>query len=84
MVADGENNGGGKQVNMLCSQQFSNKADLTTYNTIIIPYCTQDVHIGSKTMTYNNNNNNNDGDGVMETIMVSQFIMLEPTMSCRY
>ena len=61
----------GAQTNMLCGMQLGSDrsendayVDFTEYNAIIIPYCTQDVHLGSKTMTYyeNNNYNNNDDD----------------------
>ena len=43
---------GGKAVNMLCSGSLGG-TDLTKYNTVIVPYCTQDVHIGDRAMTYN-------------------------------
>ena len=61
----------GAQTNMLCGMQLGSDrsesdayVDFTEYNAIIVPYCTQDVHLGSKTMTYyeNNNYNNNDDD----------------------
>ena len=34
--------------------------DFTKYNTIIVPYCTQDIHLGSNAMTYENYNNDDD------------------------
>jgi membrane associated rhomboid family serine protease len=43
---------GGTAANMLCSGTLGS-TDMTKYNTIIIPYCTQDVHIGDRTLTYN-------------------------------
>lgn len=55
----------GTETNMLCSSQLGDESDgssyvdFTQYNSIIIPYCTQDVHLGSKTMVYNDN----DDDG---------------------
>jgi hypothetical protein len=63
---NGNNNNGG--INMLCSGSLGNSTDgnvvdFTQYNTIIIPYCTQDTHLGSNTMIYNtNDDNDNDGD----------------------
>ncbi|KAL3924018.1 MAG: hypothetical protein SGILL_001306 [Bacillariaceae sp.] len=48
--------------NMLCASQIG-KTDFSTYNTIIIPYCTQDVHIGSNTMTYTDNSDDDGGNG---------------------
>eukprot|EP00536_Pseudo-nitzschia_multiseries_P009621 jgi/Psemu1/201170/e_gw1.273.37.1 len=52
-----------QKTNMLCSVQFGDKVNFRRYNTIIVPYCTQDVHLGSNTIVYdNNNNNNNDGN----------------------
>lgn len=50
----GANNGrnlGGGGVNMLCAQTVGG-VDFTGYNTIVVPYCTQDVHVGSNTITY--------------------------------
>ena len=68
----GTQNQNGMPINMLCGHPLGD-VDFTSYNTIIVPYCTQDVHIGSNTVVYNdndddgdnnNNNNNNDGTGV--------------------
>jgi membrane associated rhomboid family serine protease len=50
-----------KEANLLCSGSLGS-TDFSTYNTVIIPYCTQDVHIGSNTMTYTNNNNYNEAN----------------------
>ncbi len=73
------------ETNMLCGtklggsqKKYAEEAsvDFTEYNAIVIPYCTQDVHLGSNTMVYYendgddnynnnynyNNNNNDDGD----------------------
>ena len=44
---------GDKAINMLCAQSIG-ATDFTSYNTVIIPYCTQDVHIGSNIMDYSN------------------------------
>jgi hypothetical protein len=57
---------GGTAANMLCAatsgyagnsgegdgQQRQQSSMFAKYNTIIVPYCTQDVHVGAKTMTY--------------------------------
>jgi hypothetical protein len=56
----------GQAANMLCATRLG-KTDFSTYNTVIIPYCTQDVHIGSKTMTYSDNNND-DGNANQMTV----------------
>ena len=53
----------GYPISMLCGQKLADKTDLTRYNTIIVPYCTQDVHIGSSNIQYSNNNNNNNNEG---------------------
>ena len=44
----------GKPINMLCAEESLGdaKTDLTQYNTIIIPYCTQDVHVGNSIQEY--------------------------------
>ncbi|KAG7349753.1 pectin acetylesterase [Nitzschia inconspicua] len=52
-----------KEVNILCSGSLG-ETDFSTYNTVIIPYCTQDVHVGSNTVTYTDNNNNANDDDV--------------------
>ena len=39
-------------INMLCSEKIGD-VDFREYSTIVIPYCTQDVHIGSSNVTYN-------------------------------
>jgi len=38
-------------INMLCADTIGD-TDFSSYNTIIIPYCTQDVHIGDSVMNY--------------------------------
>lgn len=57
---------GGKEANMLCAatsgydgsggegdgQQQKQTSMFASYNMIIVPYCTQDVHVGANTMTY--------------------------------
>ncbi|CAJ1966600.1 unnamed protein product [Cylindrotheca closterium] len=43
---------GDKQFNMLCAQSNVGGVDFTEYNTVIVPYCTQDVHVGSQSVTY--------------------------------
>lgn len=40
-------------VAMLCSQSIG-KLDFREYHTVVVPYCTQDVHSGSHTITYEN------------------------------
>ena len=50
-----QNDGGNKKINMLCAQSIG-ATDFTSYNTVIIPYCTQDVHIGSNIMQYSSDN----------------------------
>ena len=42
-----------KPINMLCAQTIG-ETDFTNYNTVVIPYCTQDVHVGSNIMDYSN------------------------------
>lgn len=39
-------------VNMLCAQTLGDDLDLRDYHTIIVPYCTQDVHMGDSEMIY--------------------------------
>jgi membrane associated rhomboid family serine protease len=51
-----------KSINLLCSSRLG-ATDFSTYNMVIVPYCTQDIHVGSKTMTYSNYNNNANDDG---------------------
>ncbi|CAB9512489.1 Pectinacetylesterase [Seminavis robusta] len=52
-------------LNMLCAQTMGGEygddpvVDFREYHTIIVPYCTQDTHMGSKTVDYGNN----DDDG---------------------
>lgn len=48
-----ESNGGDEEVplNMLCAQEVGGE-DFRDYHTIIVPYCTQDTHMGSNTVTY--------------------------------
>jgi membrane associated rhomboid family serine protease len=41
----------GYPVSMLCARSIG-QTDFTEYNTIVIPYCTQDVHTGDNTITY--------------------------------
>ena len=45
------NNNGKFPINMLCAGNVGD-VDFTAYNTIVIPYCTQDVHVGDSVMTY--------------------------------
>jgi len=57
----------GSETNMLCSSKFGydgegdRSVDFTRYNTVIIPYCTQDLHLGSNTMVYSNDYSDDDG-----------------------
>jgi hypothetical protein len=66
----------GATANMLCSAKLGNNesseggssssssvVDFTRYNAIVIPYCTQDVHLGSNTMVYSENDDDNNDDG---------------------
>jgi Pectinacetylesterase len=52
----GQYQGGDYPLNMLCAQTLTsgdNKAvDFRDYHTIIVPYCTQDTHMGSNIVTY--------------------------------
>ncbi|KAL3942174.1 MAG: hypothetical protein SGBAC_003599 [Bacillariaceae sp.] len=43
---------GDSQFNILCAQRSVGGVDFTEYNTVIVPYCTQDVFVGSQSMTY--------------------------------
>ena len=45
-------------ISMLCAKQIGN-VDFTTYNSIIVPYCTQDIHIGSN-ITYYDDDDDDD------------------------
>lgn len=49
-LGGGDNENGG-DMNMLCSGSIGD-TDFTEYNTIIVPYCTQDVHIGDAIQYY--------------------------------
>jgi Pectinacetylesterase len=40
-------------ISMLCSRSIGN-TDFTEYTNIIVPYCTQDIHLGDETVTYEN------------------------------
>jgi membrane associated rhomboid family serine protease len=42
---------GDAQINMLCAKNVGG-VDFTSYNSIVVPYCTQDVFVGSNTMDY--------------------------------
>lgn len=44
-------------VNMLCAQNLGEALDLRDYHSIVVPYCTQDVHIGDSEMIYDGNGN---------------------------
>mmetsp|Transcript_884 Transcript_884/g.1944 ORF Transcript_884/g.1944 Transcript_884/m.1944 type:complete len:839 (-) Transcript_884:69-2585(-) len=50
-VSDGDYNNN-FPISMLCSRDSLGGVDLTSYNTIVVPYCTQDVHIGDATKYY--------------------------------
>merc|ERR1712160_157237 len=41
----------GESTSFLCARQVG-EVDFTEYNTIIVPYCTQDVHMGDRFMAY--------------------------------
>lgn len=61
-VQAGLDNDGDKAFNMLCAQSIG-ETDFTSYNSVVIPYCTQDVHIGSNVMDYSQYDDNNDDQG---------------------
>jgi membrane associated rhomboid family serine protease len=46
-----ENYNGKYPINMMCAGTVGD-VDFTAYNTIVVPYCTQDVHVGDSVMTY--------------------------------
>ena len=52
------------------SSGSSNSAvvDFTRYNAIVIPYCTQDVHLGSNTMVYSENDDDDDNNNNARTV----------------
>jgi membrane associated rhomboid family serine protease len=50
-VAYSVQNLGGYPISMLCDQSIGD-TDFTEYNTIVVPYCTQDIHLGDQTITY--------------------------------
>eukprot|EP00550_Attheya_septentrionalis_P005273 CAMPEP_0198290366 /NCGR_PEP_ID=MMETSP1449-20131203/8273_1 /TAXON_ID=420275 /ORGANISM="Attheya septentrionalis, Strain CCMP2084" /LENGTH=868 /DNA_ID=CAMNT_0043988871 /DNA_START=282 /DNA_END=2888 /DNA_ORIENTATION=+ len=45
---------GGQPIDMMCDKQMDN-LDFQTYNTIVVPYCTQDAHMGDSMQYYNGN-----------------------------
>ena len=58
----------GKEINMLCGQTIG-ETDYSSYNTIVVPYCTQDVHIGSNIITYDGSDcDEQDDDGGYRTV----------------
>jgi Pectinacetylesterase len=50
-VAYAVDNLGGYPISMLCSRSIGN-TDFSGYTNIIVPYCTQDIHMGDQTATY--------------------------------
>ena len=50
-VAYSTNNLNGYPINLLCAQSIGS-TDFTEYTSIVVPYCTQDIHIGDQTITY--------------------------------
>ena len=52
----------GKSVSMLCAKSLGD-TDLTGYTTLVVPYCTQDVHSGDNVVTYDNNADDDNGGG---------------------
>mmetsp|Transcript_20208 Transcript_20208/g.30629 ORF Transcript_20208/g.30629 Transcript_20208/m.30629 type:complete len:861 (-) Transcript_20208:61-2643(-) len=48
---DNNDNNGGNDMNMLCAGSIGN-TDFTEYNALIVPYCTQDIHIGDSVQYY--------------------------------
>ena len=64
---------GDKQFNMFCAQSNVGGVDFTEYNTIIVPYCTQDVFVGSKSMTYDNGSTVNHVGGA-NTMAVMEWV----------
>ncbi len=55
----GMDNYGGYPINMLCATQMGDM-DLSDYNYVFVPYCTQDVHMGDSSSAYSDD----DGNGV--------------------
>eukprot|EP00980_Cylindrotheca_fusiformis_P001406 scaffold345_cov134-Cylindrotheca_fusiformis.AAC.17 len=43
---------GDSEINMLCAESSVGGVDFTEYNTLVVPYCTQDVFVGTKTIAY--------------------------------
>jgi hypothetical protein len=58
----GMENYGGYPINLLCATTIGD-LDLSEYNYIFVPYCTQDVHMGDGTLAYSDDDGN-DGSGV--------------------
>ena len=58
----GIENIGGYPVSLLCSQKIG-QVNFTGYNFIVVPYCTQDVHLGDNYMTYNDDDDGGEGSG---------------------
>ena len=57
----GMGNYGGYPINLLCATTIGGTLDLSDYNYIFVPYCTQDVHMGDNIASYNDNNNGSSG-----------------------
>lgn len=64
---------GDKQFNMLCAQNDVGGVDFTHYNTIIVPYCTQDVFVGSQSITYDDGSTINHVGGA-NTMAVMEWV----------
>jgi len=58
----GNNNNDSSDGGSGSSSSNSAVVDFTRYNAIVIPYCTQDVHLGSKTMVYSENDDDDGGN----------------------
>ena len=54
---DGAYEGQDLPFNMLCAQKLGDDLDLRDYHFIVVPYCTQDVHIGDNEIVYDGNGN---------------------------
>lgn len=64
---------GDAEFNMLCAQSSVGGVDFTEYNTLIVPYCTQDVFVGSKSITYDDGSTINH-EGAANTMAVLKWV----------
>ena len=59
-AAYGAENFNGYPGNLLCNSQIGD-TNLSEYNYILVPYCTQDVHLGDSSSTYADDDDGNGG-----------------------